>query len=552
MNTENQLSTQHTNLESTNLETTNLETTNLESSNLESSNLESSNLESLNLESSNLEIENELLLNKNKLLYYFTEGLTCPEYKINNFCGTTYYTIESLVSSNVKEKESFVKLNKTDKSDVQIDVNVKVDKQKKKPLLYLTGYVNKYINLLDLNEYEKVFIIKELYKDNSNYSICYNSKTPNTFLSEEKLSKCDLNNLELDINNVSVVDINKIEFIYIGEVPRNVFNVGVLFNRFFNDNKQYYENLTSIHEFQSLTESNKPSAAFRKGIYLSNVKENSKDREFNLLRCSSNLDGPTDNFKDIDNDILSKVNNISKYLYTDEVKLNHVLAQTYLNKKIIKETTKIVCERKARIKAHSDKTKDMPKKGLIVFTTFYKDFRLKNGFYTLNKGKNQLRFNNWDYTNYKNVSALTKLKFKLKSCVNDDTLQKEFDITLYPNSVFIISLKTNRLYTHEICPSTLPIDNIPTRMGYIIRCSNTKAVFKNNKTYIIDNLNENFNDTDEKLIDNTKLIELKPLYEEGNVKLKKLYLQENATTDIVYYSGFDFSLNEGDYKQPLL
>ena len=32
-------------------------------------------------------------------------------------------------------------------------------------------------------------------------------------------------------------------------------------------------------------------------------------------------------------------------------------------------------------------------------------------------------------------------------------LTKDFDITLYPNSVFLMSLETNRLYTHEIIPS---------------------------------------------------------------------------------------------------
>lgn len=69
-------------------------------------------------------------------------------------------------------------------------------------------------------------------------------------------------------------------------------------------------------------------------------------------------------------------------------------------------------------------------------------------------------------------------------------MKTNFDITLYPNSVFVMSLDMNRLYTHEIIPSILPIDRIPTRMGYVIRCSKTNAIFKNEQTYIINENNE--------------------------------------------------------------
>ena len=48
-----------------------------------------------------------------------------------------------------------------------------------------------------------------------------------------------------------------------------------------------------------------------------------------------------------------------------------------------------------------------------------------------------------------------------------------------------MSLNTNRLYTHESIPSTLPVDNIPTRLGYVIRCSTTKAVFKEGQTFVV-------------------------------------------------------------------
>jgi hypothetical protein len=50
-----------------------------------------------------------------------------------------------------------------------------------------------------------------------------------------------------------------------------------------------------------------------------------------------------------------------------------------------------------------------------------------------------------------------------------------------------MSLEMNRLYTHEISPSHLPMDLIPLRLGYVIRCSKTKAIYKDNKTYIFNN-----------------------------------------------------------------
>ena len=130
------------------------------------------------------------------------------------------------------------------------------------------------------------------------------------------------------------------------------------------------------------------------------------------------------------------------------------------------------------------------------------------------------------------------MRFKLKDMVTDETLKKQFDITLYPNSVFIISLLTNRLYTHEIIPSGLPINKLPTRMGYVIRCSNTKAVFKDEQTYI--NENGNYVKLDEPTVDGIK-------------ELKDLYFKENTGINIVdYKQKFYFRLNKVDYVQPIL
>ena len=148
---------------------------------------------------------------------------------------------------------------------------------------------------------------------------------------------------------------------------------------------------------------------------------------------------------------------------------------------------------------------------------------------------NSARTHPYDHT-YKAVSVLTRLRFRLKKEITDEKYNKHFDVTLYPNSVFVIPLSTNRIYTHEIMPSELPIENIPTRMGYVARCSNTNAVFKDEQTYIVKC---------------GKLIPLEKQTTEGVKELKNKYFAENTTIKQVEYDGIYFSLNEGDYTKPL-
>ncbi len=328
--------------------------------------------------------------------------------------------------------------------------------------------------------------------------------------------------------NYNFINNLDIKIITLGEVPININNVGVYFRNFFNNDTNYFDKLVEEHNFQELTESNKPSNSYRKGIYLCNVKEENNRINFNLLRCSTNLNGPTENFKSIDNNIINKVNNISEYFFEQKVDLNHVLAQIYNNHKNMGIFGNE--ERKAKIKAHSDKTKDMPTNAIMAFCTFYKT--------TENNEKiKKSNINNYDLC-YNDTSIYTCLRFKLKKMVNNENLTKQFDITLYPNSVFLMSLKTNRLYTHEIIPPVLPVDYIPTRLGYVIRCSKTKAYYSNNenKTYIIEN-GENIKL--EKADDNKKISEL-----------KEFYYKENSTDEIINYKKFYFSLNNGDYMKP--
>jgi hypothetical protein len=323
-------------------------------------------------------------------------------------------------------------------------------------------------------------------------------------------------------------DINKFnQIINSGEVPINIHKVGVYFRNLFDSNSDYFEQLNNEHQFQVLKESNKPSESYRKGIYLSKVEEIDNNIHFNLLRCSTNFNGPTDNFRNTDTLIVNKVNEISERFFDTKADLNHVLAQVYFNSKNGGESKNE--ERKAKIKEHSDKTKDMPRNGLMAFCTFYKDY-LKN---QVTKSKNDP----YDYV-YKGTSVLTILRFRLKSSVNDDSLVKKFDIVLYPNSVLIMSLETNRLYTHEIVPSVLPVDLLPTRLGYVIRSSKTKSVFKDGQTYIVD--------------DENKLIKLEKPTPEDIQNLRKQYYKENISTELMNYENIYFSMNDGDYKKPII
>ncbi|WP_294312286.1 hypothetical protein [uncultured Chryseobacterium sp.] len=329
--------------------------------------------------------------------------------------------------------------------------------------------------------------------------------------------------------NYENIHAGKSALVSIGEVPVIVSNAGVYFRKLFNE-VNVFGKVKSEHHFQELTESNKEAKALRKGIYLSKVtKESAEEGEealhFNLLRCSSNLTGPTDNFRETDRKIIALLNQCAEETFEYKTDLNHALVQIYENKKKTTDTEKEV---KAKIKAHSDKTKDMPKEGLIAFCTFYDDSNSDNL-----KPSETDRFD----VCYKQISALTRLHFKLKKTVEDQSLQKEFTVTLYPDSAFIIPLSTNRLYTHEIRPSILGVDQIPIRMGYVVRCSNLEAVYKDNQTYIKDN---------------DHYVKLEVMTPEMQAELRNSYYEENMTENMVEYKKTHFSMNLGDYEKPLL
>lgn len=320
---------------------------------------------------------------------------------------------------------------------------------------------------------------------------------------------------------------SNIQFVELGQVPVLVSNAGVYFREMFIGDG-YFDKIKTEHLFQNLTESNKGSKALRTGIYLSEIlKEETADKEilhFNLLRCSSNFTGPTDNFRETDHTVMKALNEAVKQTFEEETKVNHVLVQIYENKVKSDENSKEV---KSKIKAHSDKTKDMPKEGIIAFCTFYDN----SNFDKLKPSKKD----RYDWC-YKETSGLTRLHFKLKNIVTDASLEKEFSVTLYPNSAFIIPLSTNRLYTHEIRPSSLNVDQIPIRMGYVARCSNLEAVYTENQTYIKEN---------------GGLIKLEEMTEETMIALRDSYYEENMTVKNIEYGKVHFSMNAGDYEKPI-
>jgi len=390
----------------------------------------------------------------------------------------------------------------------------------------------------------------------------------------------------------------------------------------------YFHTIRHAHTFQSLTESNKPGTAHRLGIYLTPVvpvqrgegsdedhkcnavgaapmadAANSgtgthmnngtataaKDLHFRLLRCSSNFSGPTADFQPVDTAIVNAPNVAAEGVFDQHALLNHVLAQIYLNKPRKSANSK---ETKAKIKEHSDKTKDMPCNGIMAFVTFY-DTEALSKLEPLNyhrHGTHNRGLPAFDF-GYKGQSALTQLVFRLKQsalCAYP-SLKKEFTVTLYPNSVFFMSLLTNRLYTHEIKPSCLDAKYLPTRMGYVVRCSNAEAVFRQSdqRTCLImneENIVTSATFTSTKTNTSTSscnsmigssydsnsnsnrnrngctstasggqwpLVPLENATPEGMTRLRQLYAQENLSDKVVDYGSVLFSMNRGDYLPPI-
>ncbi len=309
----------------------------------------------------------------------------------------------------------------------------------------------------------------------------------------------------------------------LGRVPVRVHGMGVYYRRFFDPAGGHFQRLEREHAFQSLTESTKAAKAHRSGIYLTPVRPEGDALHFRLLRCSTNLDGPTENFRATDRHIVDALNLEAALVFDEAAPLNHVLAQIYHNTPADTDRK----QAKARISQHADKTKDMPIDGVMAFCTFYQHLdRLS-----------PMPDDRFDY-GHKRVSGLTRLRFRLKESVTASaSLPAQFTLTLYPGSVFFMPLSTNRLYVHEIVPSELDAARIPTRLGYVARCSNAEAIHRDGLTFVHDR---------------GELVPLEAPTPEGMSELRRLYAEENrSTARIDYGEQLRFSMNEGDYRAPL-
>ncbi|MFD7030659.1 hypothetical protein ACFWAR_21750 [Streptomyces sp. NPDC059917] len=310
----------------------------------------------------------------------------------------------------------------------------------------------------------------------------------------------------------------------LGRVPLRVHGVGAYYRRFFRPGDDHFGRIRAEHAFQSLTESTKPGTAHRSGIYLTPVTRDGDALHFRLLRCSTNLSGPTEGFGPTDAHIVDALNREAASVFRDQAPLNHVLAQIYHNTR----ATDGRKQSKAKISAHADKTKDMPGNGIMAFCTFYDRV----------DGLQPLAADAFD-RGVKGVSGLTTLRFRLKEPTGEldgDAFPQQFSLTLHPGSVFFMPLSTNRLYTHEIRPSALAPDLLPTRLGYVVRCSGAEAVHENGRTF---------------LKAPGGPVELGPPTQAGLDELRRLYAEENRSAARVDYGdAFSFSMNTGDYLAP--
>ncbi|MGC4087180.1 MAG: hypothetical protein QM756_04610 [Polyangiaceae bacterium] len=311
----------------------------------------------------------------------------------------------------------------------------------------------------------------------------------------------------------------------LGRLPLRVHGVGAYYRRFFEADEQLFQRLSAEHTFQSLTESVKPGKAHRTGIYLTPVRREGDELHFHLLRCSTNLSGPSENFARHDRRIVDALNQEASFIFEEQARLNHVLAQLYRNAPAPSVGQKQI---KAKISAHADKTKDMPRSGIMAFCTFYDEFARLS----------PLDKDSFDY-GYKGKSGLTRLQFRLKDGgAARAGLPAEFTLTLHPDSVFFMPLSTNRLYTHELQSSILNAELLPTRLGYVVRCSKTEAVHKNGVTFL-------------KLASGR--VPLEQPTPQGMDELRRLYAEENQSASFIDYGDrFSFSMNAGDYLAPAL
>lgn len=308
----------------------------------------------------------------------------------------------------------------------------------------------------------------------------------------------------------------------IGRVPINIFNIGVYFRNFFDQKKNYFDLISKEHEFQTLMESSKEINHVKKGVHITKVEElNPGELKFRIIRNTTNLIGPTENLRKVDNEIIDSLNNMGKIFFERQFELNHSYAQLIDNEH----------EQKAKREFQSDPTKDIPRNGVFAICTFYKD---DPKFKNLLKSRADPYFYNY---NHNKTTAFAKIRFKLKPMVEEISFMQEFDVVLYPNSVMAFSLDTNRIYTYEIIPSSLPPEQVPTRISYLVRCAKTTAIYKENErqTYIKET-------NSYKKLEKSSGIQSR--------EFKDMFYMETNYDNLIKYPRIPYSLNRGDYMKP--
>lgn len=347
--------------------------------------------------------------------------------------------------------------------------------------------------------------------------------------------------MESDVDYVRVIkelsynyDESLFKTVTLGQVPISVEGVGIMFRGLFDDGKNRFQQIENEHRFQHLTESTKPGTALRTGLYITDVQKKDDSFNFKLLRCSTNLAGPTEGLRETDREILSRANEIASQHIHPTVEFNHVLAQIYHNRSD---------RQKAKISDHSDKTKDMPENAAMAFCTFYEP---KENWHKDIEPSKQDPFD-WCYRGCH--SALTTLVFTLKGGSGMKNMTGKFTVTLYPDSVFLIPIETNRYYRHRIQPSALSKEFLPTRMGYVVRCSKTDAVFRAKDH---PEREERFRHGDTFVIgpDGGEHLLTVPTPEEKQ-QITDMYRQENVSVEKMSYGFITCSLNDGDRTMPV-
>lgn len=184
-------------------------------------------------------VQKQLVLNK---INKFNE---LSEKEINKFKNEIDYLEKNFCGNVINSLEQIIKINSDNLTNI-----------------FIMGDIEKNIqNIKNHNIcYKKIFIINEL---------CW--------------------------GNFVIYPDDYIQIINLGNVPININNVGIYFRNCFNTQTNWFKSVSEEHKFQSLTESNKESNAFRTGIYLTPVEildtNNSNKVKFNLMMSSTNFEG---------------------------------------------------------------------------------------------------------------------------------------------------------------------------------------------------------------------------------------------------------------------